>query len=265
MLKLIAQNKYKLMACIIGLYLLVDVLQHKGQTRVLFPKDYSVADYVIMQLYSNSKIINKNKSWKKGINTKEQLNKLDGGLAGFECDIYFDTTTRSFYIHHDSDKSIGYNLNDLLQLYAQKRMQASIWLDIKNLNDSNSELILHSLIQFRNKYRLQNKILVESSRADLLTVFSDSSFFTSYYVPFFNPYTISKTELNLWGDSIASVISKSRINALSGYYFQTDFLSHYFYQYPVLTWVDNPPFSLVNLIFQKRIAADTSVFIVLKP
>ena len=42
MLKLIAQNKYKLMAFIIGLYLVVDVLQHKGQTRVLFSKDFQI-------------------------------------------------------------------------------------------------------------------------------------------------------------------------------------------------------------------------------
>ena len=41
MLKWIAQNKYKLMAFIIGLYLLVDVLQHKGQARVLFPKNFT--------------------------------------------------------------------------------------------------------------------------------------------------------------------------------------------------------------------------------
>ena len=41
MLKLIAQNKYKLMAFIIVLYLLVDVVLHKGQTRVLFPENFT--------------------------------------------------------------------------------------------------------------------------------------------------------------------------------------------------------------------------------
>lgn len=265
MLKLIAQNKYKLMGFIIGLYLLVDVLQHKGQTRVLFPKDFSEPDYVIMQLHSTSKIVNKNKNWKKGINTREQLNKLNIELAGFECDVYFDTVTRSFDVQHDADKSIGYKLNDLLQLHQQKKMQAGIWLDIKNLHDSNAALILRELIKLRNEYGLMDRLLVESGRADLLTAFSDSNFFTSYYVPFFNPYTINKKELTLWGDSIASVISKSRINALSGYYFQSSFLSHYFYQYKVLTWVDEFSFSLVNMLFQRKISADTSVFIVLKP
>lgn len=265
MLKLIAQNKYKLMVFIIGLYLLVDVLQHKGQTRVLFPKNFTESKNEILLPQSKSILINKDKSWKKGINTKERMNALGTGDAGFECDVYFDTATKSFDVHHDADKSIGFSLDNLLQLYQQKKMQASIWLDIKNLDDSNAVSVLQSLIELRNKYNLQNKILVESGRANLLTAFSDSSFFTSYYIPFFNPYKINKGKMKAWADSIGSVISKTKINALSGYYFQSGFLTHYFSRYPVLTWVDTKPFSLVNFLFQKKLDADKSIFIVLKP
>ena len=265
MLKLIAQNKYKLMVFIIGLYLVVDVIQHKGQTRVLFPKNFSVPVNAVLEPYSNSTLMNKNKIWKKGINTKERMNNLNPDDAGFECDVYFDTASKSFDVHHDADKNIGYSLADLLKLYQQKKLQASIWLDIKNMNDSNAASILHSLIELRKKYYLQNKILVESGRSDLLTGFSDSSFFTSYYIPFFNPYTVNAAEINFWADSITSVISKSRVNALSGYYFQSSFLSYYFSQYPVLTWVDNSSFSLINRLFRMKIEADKSVFIVLKP
>ena len=266
MLKLIAQNKYKLMACIIGLYLLGDVLQHKGQTRVLFPKDFTEAKHESMLPQSKSILFNKGKSWKKGVNTKEQMNELNVDVAGFECDVYFDTTGgRSFHVHHDPGIITDYTLDDLLQLYQQKKLQASIWLDIKNLDDFTVMVALQSIIELRNKYKLQNKILVESSRADLLTAFSDSGFFTSYYAPLFNPYKMGMDEMNLMADSMRSVISKSKINALSGYYFQSSFLSHYFPKYPGLTWVDNSSFSLVNYLFQRKIAADKSVFIVLKP
>lgn len=265
MLKLIAQNKYKLMVSIIGLYLLVDVLQHKGLTRVLFPKDFTEAKQEILLPQSKSILINKDKNWKKGINTKAQINGLNADDAGFECDVYFDTVAKSFDVHHDADKSIGYSLDDLLQLYQQKKMQASIWLDVKNLDDSNAKLVLQSLIELRNKYKLQNKILVESGRAELLTAFSDSGFFTAFYAPFFNPYKMSKHELKLMADSMVSVISKSKVNALSGYYFQCSFLSHYFPKYPVLTWVDNASFSLVNFLFQRTITANESIFITLKP
>ena len=265
MLKLIAQNKYKLMAFIIGLYLVVDVLLHKGQTRVLFPKEFTVPKNEVLEPYSNSILMNKDKSWKKGVNTKARMNDLNSDEAGFECDVYFDTTSKLFDVHHDPDKSTGYSLDNLLELYQQKKLQASIWLDIKNLDDSNASSVLHALVEMRNKYKLQNKMLVESGRADLLTAFSDSTFYTVYYAPFFNPYKISKDEMNLWADSIASVVSKSKVNALSGYYFQCSFLSHYFPQYPTLTWIDNSSFSLVNYMFQKKLAADKLIFILLKP
>jgi hypothetical protein len=265
MLKLIAQNKYKLMVFIIGLYLLVDVLQHKGQTRVLFPKDFTKTKQNYLLPQSKSILINVDKSWKKGVNTKERMNEVNQDVAGFECDVYFDTATKSFAVHHDPGKDMGYSLNDLLLLYRQKNLKASIWLDIKNLNSSNAASVLQSLIEMRNKYKLQNKILVESGRADLLTAFSDSSFFTSYYIPFFNPYKINKNKLNVRADSVASVISKAKINALSGYYFQCSFLKHYFPDYHVLTWADNDIYSLVNFLFQKKVDADKSIFIVLKP
>lgn len=266
MLKLVAQNKYKLMAFIILLYLLVDVLQHKGQTRVLFPKNFPGIKLKALLPQSKSILINKDKNWKKAINTKLQLDGLRPDIGGFECDIYFDnTSTSSFNVYHDPGKGTGYTLNDLLALYKQKNLQASIWLDIKNLDNSNAPLVLQSLMALRNKYKLQNKILVESGRADLLTAFSDSGFYTSYYTPMFNPYQLSDSVLGSRADSIAAVVSKAKVNAVSGYYFQYSFLHYYFPNYPVLTWVDASSFSLANLMFRRKLYSEKSIFIVLKP
>ena len=266
MLKWIAQNKYKLMAFIIGLYLLVDVLQHKGQARVLFPKDLPGIPLVTLYPQSKSILLNKDKSWKKAVNTNAQIEELKPDDAGFECDIYFDTASAgSFDVHHDAGKSIGYSLDDLLQLYQQKNLQAGIWLDLKNLDNSNASSALRSLIELRNKYKLQNKLLIESGRADLLTAFSDSGFYTSYYVPMFNPYQLADPALGSRADSIAAVVYKSKVNALSGYYFQYPFLHYYFPNYPVLIWAANDRFSLVNLLFKRKISRSKAIFISLYP
>jgi hypothetical protein len=266
MQKWITQNKYKLMVFIIGLYLLVEVLLHKGQARFLLPNNFPEIDQVTMFEQSKTVLINKDKNWKKAVNTKEQLNALTPGIAGFECDVYFDTASAaSFDIHHDPGKSTGYSLNDLLQLYRQRNLQASIWLDIKNLDDINAASVLRSLIELRNEYKLSNKILVESGRADLLTVFSDSGFYTSYYTPMFNPYKIDDEALLARADSISAVLKNSRVNALSGYYFQYPFLHHYFPNYPVLIWAEKNRFSLVNWLFRKKIAGSKAIFIALYP
>lgn len=266
MLKWIVQNKYKLMAFTIGLYLLVDVLQHKGQTRLLISKDFPGSPMQTLLPQSKTILINKDKSWKKAVNTKAQMEVLSPDEAGFECDIYFDPATSGYFdVHHDPGKSSGYSLDDLLQLYRQKKLQASIWLDIKNLDESNAASALQSLIQLRNKYEMHNRILVESGRADLLTAFSDSGFYTSYYAPMFNPYQLDDTALGSRADSIAAVLNNSRVNALSGYYFQYSFLHYYFPNYPVLIWSANDRFSLVNWLFKRKITRSKAIFISLYP
>lgn len=265
MLKKFAQNKYKLMLCIIGLYLCADVWLHKGQARVLFPGNFTGEIHAALEPQSKSLLLNQDKHWKKGINTLKQISELDSTIAGFECDVYFDSVTHAFHVHHDADKNTGFGLDHLLEIYLQRKLRASIWLDVKNLDDLNAEQVLKTLVTIRTKYQLQNKLLVESGRASLLSNFSDSGFFTAYYVPFFNPYQINEEVMKQQVDSIASVISKSKINALSGYYFQCSFLNHYFPKYPVLTWLEHAPLSIVNYVFSRKMAANTAVFIELAP
>ncbi|MEP7255026.1 MAG: hypothetical protein ABI666_04575 [Ferruginibacter sp.] len=253
------------MAFIIGLYLVADVIQHKGLTRVLLPKTFPA--YKTDTSYPQNKniLINKNKEWIKAVDSKELLSKLDSTTSGMECDVYFDLQKKIFDVHHDINKSIGLNLDDLLNAYNKKSLQASIWLDLKNLDDSNYNAAVATLTDLRNKYRLINKLLVESNRADLLTAFSDSGFYTSYYTPMFNPYQINDEETKHWVDSLSAVINRSGVNALSGYYFQYPFLHHYFPNYPVLIWSANDRLSLVNWLFKKKIAASKEVFIALYP
>lgn len=264
LLKWAFKNKYKLMVFIIGLYLLVDVLQHKGQARVLFPLQYPVIKMDTVQP-GNSTIINTDKQWLKAVNTVNRMNLVNKNSSGFECDVYFNLQQNEFEVHHDPDKVTGTMLQDLLKYYQQQNLSASVWLDFKNLTGSNALAALNRLLQLRKDFNLKNKILVESSQANLLTAFADNGFFTSYYTPMFNPYKISDHEKKVWADSIASAIKNSKVDALSGYYFQYPFLQHYFPNYKILTWIETDDVSLVNWLFTNKIAADKSIFISLTP
>ena len=265
LLKWIFNNKYKLMAFIIGLYIVVDVVQHKGQTRVLFPKSFPTYKIDEKVPVNKNILINLNKNWKKGVNTIDKLNALSETQSGFECDVYFNISKNSFEVHHDWNKATGLGLEDLFNQYKKRNLSASIWLDFKNLNDSNAKQALTYLIQVKNKFGLQNKLLVESNRIDLLNNFADSGFFTSYYTPMFNPYKLEDEKIKWWVDSLTFVIKNSKVNALSGYYFQYPFLHHYFPQYPILIWSANDRFSLINWLYKRKINRDKSVFIALYP
>lgn len=253
------------MVLIVGLYMFADVATHRGLTRVLFPKTFPAynIDSIIPQ--NKNTLINSNKKWTKAVNTKELLDKIGPENSGMECDVYFNNEKNVFDIHHDPGKSTGFTLDKLLEEYSRKELKASIWIDLKNLDDSNAKHALTALSDLRNKFRLTDKILVESGRADLLGTFSDSGFYTSYYIPLFNPYLINEDETKQWVDRISAVIKHSKVSAISGYYFQYPFLHHYFPDYPILTWAADEPLSLVNWLFKKKASSAKEVFIILYP
>jgi len=265
MLKWIARNKYKLMISIVGLYLVADGWQHRGIVRVLLPKTFPAHETKTLEPANKNELINTGKEWVQAVNSKERFDKLSAAAPGLECDVYFDTQKKIFDVHHDPDNSTGFALETLLQLYADKKLTASVWLDFKNLDKDNQQPALTELIRIRHKFGLTNKLLVESTQADLLSVYSDSGFYTSYYTPVFNPYLMGNQDLKYLADSLAEIIHHSKVDALSGYYFQYSFLHKYFPKFPVLTWAANDRYSLLNWLFKKKIAAADEVFIVLYP
>jgi hypothetical protein len=264
-MKWVFKNKYKLIGIIIIAWIAVDSYFHKGLVRVLLPKKYPEFRNEAA-LPKERHLINTNKNWVKEINSVELMKeKLDKGSIGMECDVYFDTIKSIFEVHHDIDKSTGLNLETLLTTYQQLNLHASIWLDFKNLDNTTNRPALKKLSQLRELYHFNNKILVESPRADLLKDYSDSGFYTSYYIPMFNPYLINDDELKYWVDSIAKVLNHSSVNAVSGYYFQYTFLHKYFPGYDILIWAPNDRFSLINWLFKRKVNAAEEVFIVLYP
>lgn len=261
----IVRNKYKLIAAIIVLLIAVDSYRHKGLIRVMMPKKYPV--YTLGKTFpkNDNRLINTNKNWVKAVNSVERMNNISTKASGLECDIYFDTVKNMFDVHHDIDDSRGLNFESLLKAYQNRNLQASLWIDFKNLNEITVKPALEKLIVLRDQYHLEDKILVESGRVDMLEKFSDSGFFTSYYVPLFNPYRMDDDSIKYWVDSLFPVIQRSHVNALSGYYFQYSFLHHYFPAYKILLWAPNDTFSLVSWLFKQKLNSAREVFIALYP
>jgi hypothetical protein len=261
MLKKILNNKYKLMLFAIAILLFLDMLMHKGLVRYLIPKSFPLHATNRILPISGTTFINKDKNWVKAVNSVERMHTINDATAGIEFDIYFDTAKKLFDVHHDEDNSTGLNFETLLKEYKRLGLRASMWIDFKNLNSENAKMALDTLIQLRNRFTLANQILVESSQPELLTMFSDSGLYTSYYTPMFNPYLMSNNEIKNWVDSVANVLTKYPVHAMSGYYFQSTFLHNYFPEYPILIWSPNDKWSVVNWLYKKKIDTKKEVFI----
>lgn len=245
--------------------LLADMFLHKGIIRVLLPKEFPPYEITNQAPPPNIKLINTNKQWIKAIDTKDLMNTVSPDASGIETDIYFDSTRHYFDVHHDEDNSTGLNFDDLLQVYQTRNLTSSIWMDFKNLSAANQLSALAEVTRLRKKYGLQNKIIVESGYPLLLTPYADSGFFTSYYVPYFNPYLISKDSLISYVNVINNTLEHATVQSLSGYYYQASFLHHYFPNYPILIWGSNDRFSLVNSFYKEYVKGKDYIFIALYP
>jgi heptose-I-phosphate ethanolaminephosphotransferase len=264
-IKGILKNKYTLPLLFMLALLVTDVLLHKGMTRVMLPGNTFPKTTKTFFTRCERPLLMTGKNWRQGINTVEKIEQLEKAVAGFEMDVYFDTAKNCLEVYHDSLVYSSLKITSILEVYRSKGLTASVWLDFKNLSPSNAVSALHYISGLRESYGLNNKLIIESSAIELLKGFCDSGFFTSYYVPFFNPYQMQESELKVQLDNMETALIKYPTSAISGYYFQYPVLKNNFPSYPILTWSAKPGASLVANLFTQRLENDKAVKIVLNP
>lgn len=261
----IIKNKYTVSALILLALLGTDVILHKGMSRVILPEPFTdkVAPSRLAPL--GAPLLSTNKNWTRAVNKTEWFGKVPPDRGGFEFDAYYDSGLKRFMVYHDSDRISNMQADSLLTERAKRNWQGGVWMDMKNLDGENQSGALAEAIRLRSLYGLQNKVVMESSRPELLQAFHDSGFYTSYYVPFFNPYVISEDSLVAMLGNIKNNLEKYPCASLSGYYFQYPVLRKFFPGYPVLTWADESTLSLVGYYFRRTLDHDSMVKIVLYP
>jgi hypothetical protein len=263
-MKIFRPSKLKIFFLIVSAILLCDVVLHKGQVRYMLPKTFPSSQAGLPKpLFSTFSFGNKN--WAKAVNDIATLDAVPSSCGGIELDVYFEKNKNNFDVHHDPVPGNYIDLGSMLHHCQQKGMATNIWLDCKNLDTSNLGATLEKLVQLKEQFHLQNRIIVESSFAECLPPFANAGFFTSYYLPFFNPY-LRHDSLNLqMADSIKKLLIKYPVHALSGYYYQSGFTKNYFPSFPVLTWADKKTISLAGYFFNRKLQADQAIKAVLRP
>lgn len=251
-------NKYSISALILLLLAGTDVMLHKGMTRVMLP--YGFTEFPVSQVKTCSHSINAtHKEWLKGVNTIRQVRDMESS-SGIETDVYFDSVKMEFFVYHDSSKISTLTLDSLL---AHNDKISAAWLDVKNLNESNSAKALAKLNQVQDEVSML--LLVESPDAKALKIFCDNGYATILYSPFFNPYTDSTEWIRQVTASMQEDLGKYPAAAVSGYYFQYPYLKHVFPDYPVVTWSVKHSGSAISYMLNRQLMNDTSVKIVLYP
>ncbi len=258
-------NKYTVSVLILLCFLLTDIVLHKGMSRVIIPSSFSDKITPVNLPICDRPLLKKGKIWIKAINNIDLMQKVPVNTAGIECDVYFDIQKDHFDVYHDSAAMSTLNLDSLLAACYNKKLSADIWLDFKNLTAENSIPALNEITRLKNKYKLDSQFIVESGSPQFLKAYCDSGYFTSYYVPFFNPYQSKEPAIIQFADSVRNNLMKYPTSAISGYYFQYPVLKKYFPNYPILTWADNSSVSVVSYFFKRQLENDESIKVILFP
>ncbi|WP_130733669.1 hypothetical protein [Flavobacterium sp. J27] len=172
------------------------------------------------------------------VNSMEKLEEVKNKYRGVELDIVFDSLRNVFDVNHPPAKSIQLDLKTYFS-NSKGVNDLFIWLDFKNLSESNQTNAINRLneIVIQN-HLIKKNIILETTNPKLALAFKDAGYKTSYYLP---PYLYTKSK-----DSLAYYIS---IISQKNTIYPTDYLSFDYRDYTIvnkyfktkkkLTWFAN--------------------------
>lgn len=167
------------------------------------------------------------------VNGIERLMEVKDDFAGFEIDLVFDSTTKTFDVNHPPAESVGLSLERLLASIENPE-DYYYWFDLKNLDSLNQNDAALRMQNIVLKYNLPDKVVVESPKIDALKSFIELQFRTAFYLPDLQNY--SEVDMRKAIDSLIPLINTVRPSALSQQFDAYSLLKQQFPNCDVLTW-----------------------------
>lgn len=105
------------------------------------------------------------------------------GFRAFEIDVIFEHNRNNIFQVGHNEGDMGVDFEQFLSKIDTTKI-SRIWLDFKNLNQDNYKDALQRLNSLDKKFKLKNKLIIESdTTSDLFKYFSKDNWHTSYYLP----------------------------------------------------------------------------------
>lgn len=224
---------------------------NQNRARIFSGKDYDKD----LKLIHFDKPFVPSRLWLHRVDEVEKFEDFKEKYSGFEIDVHFLLNpSPHFDVGHDGvDSSIGLNLADMFSLVQKQNMEhlmgggdiIKLWIDFKNLSEENKHLALTQMQHLCLTYGISpSNLIIESHNYKSLDVFKQQGFFTSYYVPYYEPKHL-KSQAQTIRDEINTIIQSGNVSALSFPFYLYDFIidSHFKYYHdnewidvPLLTW-----------------------------
>jgi hypothetical protein len=176
------------------------------------------------------------KVWVHRVNSVERAVLIAKEYKGIEIDVVYDSSANYFDVGHPPVPSQGISLERMLSSVPDIASHY-FWLDFKNLTDANKKAACALLLSIGRKYGVVSHMIVESTNPRALSCFTESGFYTSYYLfPEARLDTMSKEQVADYYEEVKSQLMASEVNALSSDYRSLPFIQTYFPDADVLLW-----------------------------
>ncbi|MGI0407085.1 hypothetical protein ACRE1U_07285 [Helicobacter himalayensis] len=165
-----------------------------------------------------------------------KLNDFLHKYRNFEIDVHFlendsNAWGGGYYdVGHDGKEySINLNLAQMLQVIIARdkhdkrdSIVAKVWLDFKNLSDSNEKEALKELKTLCDSLGFPySHIIVESGSFKNLASFRKAGFKTSYYVPYYDKQSLDSKEIKT---HLQNIINSQSVDYVSFAYYLYEFI-----------------------------------------
>jgi len=121
------------------------------------------------------------KIWAHRVDTMGSMMEAKDLFAGVEMDLVFDSAKKQFFVYHPPAPNLGLGLESQLKQGSDK---IRYWFDWKNASKDNFKLALERLESLDRKYKLKDRIILESGILEKsFGMFKKSGWNTSYYLP----------------------------------------------------------------------------------
>jgi len=176
------------------------------------------------------------KVWLHRANTIDKARHFQYQYSGLELDVHYDTVYHTFLVKHDASDTTVLFLTAWLSALDDPG-HLGFWLDFKNLSADNMLAASRELLRIRDLYNLTRQtIVVESPSPEYLHPFDTLNFRISFYIPTFDPSTVTPEEELNFRNFINSNIEETWIRTLSADYVQHGFMQQWYPRMNKLLW-----------------------------
>lgn len=204
------------------------------------------------------------KIWLHRCNSLEKLDEMSEDYENIEVDVVYRAKSNTLDVTHDLDTTFHLKIDKYFEHFEDE--EGRMWLDIKNLSAANKDSILQELNDLCSQYDIdKSRLIIESPSWRELRSFTENGYYTSMYITFDKPNSMSKEEKVNCMHELKKIIKTGAVEAISfPYWWYSDIKENVNNSIDLLTWKHRSSEFLVHLSRQgKKMLEDSQLKVVL--